>query len=518
MEEMKDTAPGREPGKLPWQAYPGGEPETPRPEAPFLPAERRELVLAGFLLAWGLLLCNSVIHGGLNLGFAVGAVAAVITSAAYLLRAGGRLTPYSAALLGLSLVIGASFARSGDGFVKFVMFCFLLAGVNLGLCLLSGKNRHNPAGVTSLADGVYTVFAMAIGQMPLSFRGLKRSLTCGGSAGRKGGAIALGLVIALPVLGILIPLLASADAAFSGLLARLPQLRFGELLCTAFFGIFLAWALYTRAVALGRGPKAAPAVARRRRGVGSLTVNTVLAAVALVYGVYLASQLAYFVGGFSGILPQGFTMAEYARRGFFEMAWLCAINLGIMAVAIPLAAKEGRAPLSTRVLCLFIGVVTLFLVASASAKMFLYIGAYGLTRLRVLTEVIMIWLGLTALFVMVWLFAPKMPYMKAVMLSALILGAAVAWADVDTVVTRYNVTAYQSGQLETVDLDYLSGLSSGAVPYIARLTEDADPAVADQAKAILENWWLPEEDFRGWNYGDHGAREFLGGSEAIACG
>lgn len=507
MEEMNPNIPNQETAaNMPWQ-WPE---EAPAEPSLVLPAARKEGIYAAFILVWGLLICNSMIYGGLNLGFAIGAAAAIVTSAGYLIYSGCKPTAYSVALVALSLVIAASFARSDDSFIKFVMFLFLLAGVNLGLCLLAGKNRRNPGGVRSLADGFYAAFSLGLGKLPAAFRGMKLALANGGAAGRKGGAVALGLVIALPVLGILIPLLSKADAAFSGLLERLPAFDLGELLLTLLFGGALAAVLYTRGAALCREPKAPPKEPAKRVGMNCLTVNTILIAVDLVYAVYLASQLAYFVGGFAGILPEGFTAAAYARRGFFEMAWLCAINLAVMALAVALTGKTGPAPLGTRLLCLFIGVFTLFLTASASAKMFLYIHAYGLTRLRVLTEVIMVWLGLSTLFVTVWLFVPKLPYMKAVMLSALLIGGVVAWADVDTVVARYNVTAYQSGRLESIDLDHLSGLSSGAVPYIAQLTQDSDPAVARQAQQILQNWYLPEDSgLRGWNYAGESAREIL---------
>ena len=91
---------------------------------------------------------------------------------------------------------------------------------------------------------------------------------------------------------------------------------------------------------------------------------------------------------------------------------------------------------------------------------------------------------------------------------SLVIGAAVIWADVDTVVARYNVTAYQAGRLESIDVYYLDSLGSGAVPYIARLTEDKDPNVARSAGNILKNRYSPDTDLRGWNYASHAAKPY----------
>ena len=182
------------------------------------------------------------------------------------------------------------------------------------------------------------------------------------------------------------------------------------------------------------------------------------------------------------------------------MAQLCAINLGVMWLACGLVRKNPKTPLLTRLLCLFIGIITIFFVATASAKMFLYIEGYGLTRLRVLTEVIMVYLGLVTALVCIWLFTPKMPYMKIAIILALVIGTAVLWVDVDTVVASYNVSAYQSGVLDTVDVYYLHSLSEGAVPYLQQLTVDANPTVANTAKEMLAIYDGYERDFRDWNW------------------
>ena len=158
-------------------------------------------------------------------------------------------------------------------------------------------------------------------------------------------------------------------------------------------------------------------------------------------------------------------------------------------------------------LCLFLGLAALFLIAAASAKMLLYISGYGLTRKRVLTEVFMLWLGGTTILVSVWLFKPRFPYMKGAVICALILGCVTFWGDVDTFVARYNVRAYQSGRLETIDMGHMGSLGDGGLPYIKELTHDRDPEIASTAMDILENSYCSISDFRSWTYTESAARK-----------
>ena len=489
-------------------------------EAPTPPSVRykfptgpKEIAFAFFAMLCGMMLFNFIIEGGFNLGFAIAMGSYILCASVYQFASGSRITAYSLGLLILSLVIAAGFARSGDGLVKFIMLLFLTVSVNLGLCLTAGQNRRNPGRFHSLGDVPRTMFRLSYGQFARSFRGLNQFLRQGGSLGKRIGATALGILILIPLLGLVIPLLKSADAAFTGLVEMLPRFNFGEAVFTVSLGAVVAIVLYTRNVALHHAPKQAEFQPRQRRGVYPVIINTVLVGLCVVYLLYLVSQLAYFVGGFAGILPEDFTMAEYARRGFFEMAALTGIDLTVMLVAVFLVRKtDGKTPLLTKLLCLFIGLATLFMVVAASGKMIMYIGGYGLTRMRVMTELVTIFLGIAMLVMLLWLFAPKLPYMKILVTVALLMGAVTLWADVDTVVASYNVNAYQSGRLENVDVRYLSTLNDGAVPYIAQLTDDSVPDVASEAKRVLKERYMEldeDYDFRGWNYVKDLAQDYL---------
>ena len=224
------------------------------------------------------------------------------------------------------------------------------------------------------------------------------------------GGVLLGLLLAIPALAIILPLLVRSDAAFEGLIGRSVLANAAELIPTVLFGLMLFLPAYARPVALIHDdPEPSPAKPGRFPPV---TLHTFLGAVSFVYLLYLFSQLAYFFSAFRGILPEGYTQAEYARRGFFEMCALCSINLLMVIIAIGQVRREPKTPWLTKALCLFILVFSLVLAVCSASKMGMYIGAYGLTRLRVLTSVFMVCVAVALVCVAIWILAPRFPTCK----------------------------------------------------------------------------------------------------------
>ena len=479
------------------------------PRRNWLPAGNRELIFGLLAVILGLFAANMVIFGGFRLGFAMAGVLSVALTWGYLYRSGCKGNGYTTAILVLCIIIAAGFGWSADSFVKSWMLLFLLAGTNLAFCLMAGHNRFAPGSARSLVDAARTLFDFGIGRMGYAARGVAMAFRSGGALTQRSGAVLAGLGIAVPALVVVIPLLISSDAAFEGLIDLLPDFDLFEIVTTVLFGTALGLFFYSRAVALRHEEPTAQPVRETRR-LHVITMNTALGAVCIVYIAYLFSQLAYFVGGFSGILPEGYTRAEYARRGFFEMTWLVAINLALMTFGVSKVQRETRAPGSTRAMCLFLGLVSEFLVAASVAKMVMYIGTFGLTRLRVLTMVITAFLGITTALICIWLYLPKLQYMKAVMLLALSIGAAVMWLDVDTQVAKYNVEHYLSGDLASVDLSHLFGLGPGAVQYMEQLTDCDDPDIRSRSTAFLRSWYIGQaEDFRELTWIERNALEIV---------
>jgi len=98
----------------------------------------------------------------------------------------------------------------------------------------------------------------------------------------------------------------------------------------------------------------------------------------VLYLLFSAIQIVYlFIGNMQ--LPAGVTYAEYARRGFFQLLFVCVLNLAAV-LSIQSYFKENRV---LKALLLAISGCTLIMTASSACRMLLYIRAYQLTFLRV---------------------------------------------------------------------------------------------------------------------------------------
>lgn len=487
----------------------------PAPEdgkTPVKPARRRELLLAAVLFIACLWTVNAFLFGGYGLGLTLGLWAIILATSLYVLP-GARRGWYAYTCLGASLLLAATLSRSGDGGIKFCLFVLSLGAYFLGLSQGVEGTRYSAGTADSVVGLRRTAVDLPYPAIIGSFQGLFMRQTPEGPRKRKLGGVILGLLLAVPVLVVVLPLLMRSDAAFEGLIDQTLQFGDGEPVVTLIGGVMLFLPVYARPLALAE-PAAPKEKCRNGQGVSPVTLNTFLCAVSAVYLMYLLSQLAYFFSAFGGILPQGFTRTEYARRGFFEMAVVCGINLALVAFSTAMAGKRRGISGFTKALCLFILGFSMVLVICSGSKMVMYIGGYGLTRLRVLTSLFILWAAVALISVAIRLLRRSFPYMKVLVLTMLAVGCLAGFGDVDTQIARYNVDAYLEGRLETVDVDHLSSLSDGAIPELARLLDCEDEALRTQVQASLEEikQWRGTEgasDIRSWNWASARADQVL---------
>lgn len=497
-----------------------------------IPAEKRDMVYAVLLAVFSIFAVNCLFWGGAGIGVTLFACAMYITTFVYIFKTRKHFSIYTAAAGILFTALSVSLTFSDTGFGKFLAVITMIVLYTVTLMDMTALRRHLPGSFRAIGDFFSNAVSYPLDNMGKSMWALfHRSEGDGKIVRRKTGGILAGIACAIPVLFIVIPLLVASDAAFQGLLRKLNINMGTEIFGTVFVGIIVFILLFSQAFS-SRYAKNTVKVKAPEHSVDPTAVCSFMCVVSFVYLLYLFSQLAYFFNAFSGILQKGFTMAEYARRGFFEMCAICFVNLIIVLVSVHISRKnEGKTALNVKIPALFICVFSLVLIATAISKMVMYINNCGMTHLRIFTSLFMIFLAVVFVSIILHLFIKSVPYMQIAFITASLLIAAAVFADIDRVVASYNINAYLDKRLDTVDTYTIGSLNSDAVvPYLFKLAECSDAEVSEDAKGILrgyfekffdikENeygeWELTDDpvnseyDFRGFNIPEYRARKLL---------
>ncbi len=360
---------------------------------------------------------------------------------------------------------------------------------------LKGAELFSESFVQDLCQ---SVFAAPFRKFSDGFKAVK-GLMKNPRAGKNLLCILGGILISVPLTIVVLVLLISSDFAFSrwmdDLLDHLPEIRFlyvfelgmGLLVGSYLFGAFSS----------SETEKKSSYVPGKWCNLPNLLGYTAVTPICVFYVVYIAVQFPYFVSAFGGTLPEGYSCAEYARRGFFELCIIAMINLGvIMMMQCFLKRKEdGKCFRAQKVYTVAISVITLMLITSALSKMVLYINRFGMTPLRVYTSWFMMVLAVVFLIFIVAQFAEFKFWRVSFTAFAVLLGV-LCFSNVDGMIARYNVTAYLEGQHENVDLRLLERLGDAALVHVERLTEAEDELVAKRAEVVYTRM-MEESEKRG---------------------
>lgn len=299
----------------------------------------------------------------------------------------------------------------------------------------------------------------------------------------------LGLLAALPLLFVVTSLLSSADAQFGDLLVNITErlghdvyriicVFLGSLLTGGYlFGLFCGAAHKngTDTFQKQQLQKAASACA----AIPAASIYAVLFSVGLIYLLFIVLQGGYYLSALQGVLPEGFTYSEYARRGFFELVLVSLINLGVLGAATLLCQTRGKILKGFHV---FLSIQTLFLIGTAMTKMYLYIDVYGLTPLRVIPSTFMIYLAVLFLLIIVKQFRP-LPLTR---ISLLVFAAGytiLSLSDMDGRIAAYNLARYEAGTLTELSVSLLIDGSLASVPAIYQVWQQTQ---AEELKTELE--------------------------------
>ena len=332
--------------------------------------------------------------------------------------------------------------------------------------------------------------------------------------------IFLGLLIGTPFIMIVIFLLSSADATFKNIFDNLFNLdisvpkNIGTLIWSLPMATYLYALIYgssiednSKSFNIDKFNKTMDNAASIPR----LSLYTVNAVICCFYILFIGIQAIYFIDILGGSLPADFTYSDYARRGFFELLTVALINIVFIVVAKILSVKNENNKYM-RIHILLNSILTLVLISVAFAKMYLYISTYGLTTLRIIPSVFMIFLCFVFAFIIMGEFKKSFPVTKLSFYAGNILFVLLCLANIDAVVAQYNLNAYMNGNLPHYDLYDLKESDMAAMPIIYKAWKNSSDKelkekLHSSAESIMRYYSYDIDEYISYNYARNKAFE-----------
>ncbi|WP_158589556.1 DUF4153 domain-containing protein [Butyrivibrio sp. CB08] len=323
-------------------------------------------------------------------------------------------------------------------------------------------------------------------------------------------AVLIGLAITVPLLLVIVPLLSSADAVFENMLSTIfkdidiPKYIYHSfmMLITMVFGF---WCAYTIISSM-----AAKELKIKVKGDGKtnpVIAITFTSIIGIVYLIFCAIQLLYLFSG-KMALPEGYTYAEYAHEGFYQLLAVCILNIVMVSIC---QAFFKHSKVLTALLTV-IGVCTYIMIASSAMRMVLYIEVYHLTFMRIFVLWFLAVLCFFLAFLIISLYARKFPVFKACMVVITIAFIAFTYCNPEYQVAKYDLQATETkiGKNEYTSVaDYIT----------EELSYDAVPAYAGNQEMLADfqeyNKYNHDDDldmytgFRRFNFSFNKAHKYL---------
>ena len=316
--------------------------------------------------------------------------------------------------------------------------------------------------------------------------------------------ILLGLILSSPLF-IFALLMLSYDASFVELLNNIVSIDISDLaeevwlvLCTVpvFLYLYLGIISFTDAANIGRFDSTSFSKLRSSLNWFSpVTLLSMVIPVLSLYTVFFISQWDYYTMAFHGSLPSGYSYAEYAREGFFQLCAVSAVNLLLMLGCTWFSKlQNNRSKTILKAITIAISLYSLILILTAASKMYLYIFQYGLTPLRVYSSWAMIVLTVIFILFIAKQFSEKLPLYSLCIMCTALLFLTLCACDPDTRIAEYNTNQFIEGNLDTVDINLLNELGDSAVPSLIRLNDYYNSLTAEQQKQLIsEHDFHPEK-------------------------
>ena len=401
-------------------------------------------------------------------------------AACYFLCSGIRLHFSALSLTAIACVLSVGLITGANKILHRILFFLVILAFFYSVYCACGLAGRNPFSADMFSHAI-----RAIVQHPFSaLSALPRALPPRGKRGSTRYLLTiawclLGLVVtAVPTL--IVVLLLSYDAQFTSLLKKIFSISldgFWGYLRDLILGFLVAFPLFGSLFAAKRkclvdDGKTSKVDTGNLHILPKALLCSAVTPILLVYVLFFISQWSYYVSAFTGVRPEGFTFADYARSGFFELCWVSGINaVMLLLFRLLIRRKEGEKGVLQGIYSALISFFTLVLIATALSKMVLYVATYGLTQKRVYASWFMVLLAFIFIVVLVAQFIKRIRLIPVILALCVLFFGLIALPDVDGMIASYNVDAYLTGELESADIETISSYGASAVPALVELRD-----------------------------------------------
>ena len=179
--------------------------------------------------------------------------------------------------------------------------------------------------------------------------------------------------------------------------------------------------------------------------------------------LFCSIQIWYlFIG--KGKLPEEFTYASYARRGFFELLFVSVINF-LMVVICNWKFRKSKV---LNGILVAVSVCNFIMMASSFYRMMLYVKAYHMTVMRMYVLWFLAMLAVSMAGVMYTIFHKEKRLYQYLFVVVFVFLTALSAVRPQAYVTRYNLEHMK--QYTRADIDHIIRFSSlDVVPELAKI-------------------------------------------------
>ena len=305
--------------------------------------------------------------------------------------------------------------------------------------------------------------------------------------------VILGILMVIPFLVVVVVLLASADIVFGEMMGKLLDNIdlsgvgiFGDGISFIFMVVAVFVYVYGLAVKLMAGNIDEDVSDKRKlEPVVAITFTGMLT---FVYLIFSGIQILYLFSN-SMKLPRGYTYAEYAREGFFQLLAVACINLVIVLFCIGFFRKNKV----LNVVLVVMSACTYIMIASSAMRMLMYIDEYDLTYLRIQVLLALLIMAVVMAGVIISIFRESFPLVHYTIAAVGAIWILFSFCRLEYIIAKYNISRFEvldesDNGVRTVKADYsdmqfLASLGPDSAPAIYELAEDTA-----SGKVVLSCW------------------------------